>query len=199
MHPCDIQEFDPYVPSTLPSSAATFYKKMMINEDHLSNFVGAINAKAYATQTPSPYLDNSLLKKSFGMPSSFMPRRPSVPQPLRPPTSRGAPRRCSRIRRAHVRLDKNIISLSLIHYWILITIFQTLPVTSPKLDQTLDQIHSNVKMTLLFTGRNSNLEGPLRYQRSQVMVLQQHCGGNTLTVFNGSIGPKGIIVSLFIL
>jgi hypothetical protein len=50
-------------------------------------------------------------------------------------------------------------------------------------------VHSNVSITLKFigTGLHLGMESSL----SDVMVVQQHCGGNTVTLYKGKIKPRG--------
>ena len=57
---------------------------------------------------------------------------------------------------------------------------QTLQVQSP--------VRSNVKITLRYLGRC----GPVkRFCSNTVEVLQQHCGGNTVSLFKGGLKEKG--------
>ena len=51
-------------------------------------------------------------------------------------------------------------------------------------------MHSNVEITLRFMGRTLNLEGYMN-NICEVLVIQQHCGGNTLVLFKGIVAPKG--------
>jgi hypothetical protein len=49
----------------------------------------------------------------------------------------------------------------------------------------------NVKVTMCYYGTSVNLESDRIDRRDDVVVEQQHCGGNTLTVFRGKILPGG--------
>lgn len=76
---------------------------------------------------------------------------------------------------------------------------QTAPVivTGPVTTSKTDQIHSNVQITLCYVGKSVNLSGFRSGQQSQVVVLQQHCGGNTVTLYKGSVRPKGIHLYIY--
>lgn len=55
-------------------------------------------------------------------------------------------------------------------------------------------MHSNVKITLRFVGSGLHLEKytyAMEGQLSDVMVVQQHCGGNTVTLYKDKVKPKG--------
>lgn len=51
-------------------------------------------------------------------------------------------------------------------------------------------MHSNVHLTLCYLGRTLNLDGD-RTLGVEILVLQQHCGGNTLILYKGRISPNG--------
>lgn len=52
---------------------------------------------------------------------------------------------------------------------------------------------SNVHITLCYLGRILNL-GDIDGGSCDVLVLQQHCGGNTLVLYKGRVAPKGKIL-----
>lgn len=54
-------------------------------------------------------------------------------------------------------------------------------------------MHSNVSITLKFIGTGLHLEGfAMETKLSEVMVVQQHCGGNTVQLYKGRVKPKGL-------
>ena len=52
-----------------------------------------------------------------------------------------------------------------------------------------DKPHSNVEVTIHYFGSNLRLECERPDPRDEVTVLQQHCGGNTLTVYREKLMP----------
>ena len=49
-------------------------------------------------------------------------------------------------------------------------------------------IRSNVKITLRYLGRCSQVK---RFSANTVEVVQQHCGGNTVSLFKGELKERG--------
>ena len=47
-----------------------------------------------------------------------------------------------------------------------------------------------MRVTLCYVGQSVHLEGSIEHNTVDVMILQQHCGGNTVCVFNGKVRPK---------
>ena len=53
-------------------------------------------------------------------------------------------------------------------------------------------VHSNVSITLKFIGIGLHLgKYAMESSLSDVMVVQQHCGGNTVILYKGKVKPKG--------
>ena len=53
-------------------------------------------------------------------------------------------------------------------------------------------MHSNVSITLKFIGTGLHLGSyAMESTLSDVMVVQQHCGGNTVALYKGRLKPKG--------
>ena len=53
-------------------------------------------------------------------------------------------------------------------------------------------VHSDVSITLKFIGTGLHLDScSMESNTSDVMVVQQHCGGNTVPVYKGRVKPKG--------
>ena len=52
-----------------------------------------------------------------------------------------------------------------------------------------DKPHSNVEVTIHYFGSNLKLDCEKFDPRDDVVVEQQHCGGNTLTVYKEKIIP----------
>ena len=50
---------------------------------------------------------------------------------------------------------------------------------------------SDVQITLCYTGRGLNLESSMDPGSSEVLILQQHCGGNTVQLYKGRVRPRG--------
>ena len=53
------------------------------------------------------------------------------------------------------------------------------------------QVHSLARMTLRYLGRTLDLSPGVFGDAVNVMVMQQHCGGNTVCVFQGLLSPNG--------
>ena len=53
-------------------------------------------------------------------------------------------------------------------------------------------VHSNVSIMLKFIGTGLHLgKYAMESSLSDVMVVQQHCGGNTVALYKGKVKPKG--------
>lgn len=53
-------------------------------------------------------------------------------------------------------------------------------------------MHSDVNVTLKFIGTGLHLDNhSMESNASDVLVVQQHCGGNTVPVYRGKVKPKG--------
>ena len=53
--------------------------------------------------------------------------------------------------------------------------------------------HSNATITLKFIGTGLHLDSyAMDSHLSDVVVVQQHCGGNTLPLYKGKVKPKGL-------
>ena len=55
----------------------------------------------------------------------------------------------------------------------------------------LDNLHTHCEITMHYFGSSLKLESERFDPREEVCVEQQHCGGNTLTVFRRKIMPGG--------
>ena len=55
------------------------------------------------------------------------------------------------------------------------------------------QKHSLAEVTLIYLGKSLTLGGPVDNRPREVVVLQQHCGGNTVCLYSGHLVAKGTV------
>lgn len=53
---------------------------------------------------------------------------------------------------------------------------------------------SDVQITLCYTGKGLHLESSMDSGSSEVLILQQHCGGNTVQLYKGRVRPRGMLL-----
>lgn len=159
----------------------------MVSRDEVTNIkklVGLVTGKhrMLPSALQSPYF--SAIKSSPSPPPQpKMPRPPSAPQlkhntvrkTPHPPssastTTRISPaRNCAVVKRPQTAPEANTSTFPLRPHF----------------------INSNVLITLCYEGRTLKLDGRRGGGSScEVLVVQQHCGGNTLIVFKGWVKPK---------